>query len=106
MDDELILLSTQITKDKYGVEKETLLPRVVMCRRQSVTRSEFFGGGRSGLNPEMVFTVFVGDYEGEILCKFHGQTYAIYRTYLGDSDYIELYVERQGGANGKAQSNN
>ena len=102
MDDELILLKTQITKDSYGVERETFLSRTVMCNKQSVTRSEFFGGGRSGLNPEMVFSVFAGDYEGETLCRFHGQTYTIYRTYLADADdYIELYVERKGGSNGK-----
>ena len=103
MDDELILLKTQITKDSCGVEKETFLSRTVMCRNKSVTRSEFFGGGRSGLNPEMVFYVFAGDYEGETLCRFHGQTYTIYRTFLTEgSDYIELYVERKGGSNGKA----
>ena len=103
MDDELVLLQTTISKDEYGVEKETFSPRFVMCRKQSVTRAEFFGGGRSGLNPEMVFSVFAGDYEGESLCQFHGQTYTIYRTYLTEgNDYIELYVERKGGSNGKA----
>ena len=58
------------------------------------------------MNPEYQFDVFAGDYEGETLCKYDGKSYAIYRTYLPDnSDYIELYAQREGGANGIAQSN-
>ena len=103
MDDELVLLKPVKTQLADGTERETFSSRSVMCRKRSVTRSEFFGGGRSGLNPEMVFLVFEGDYEGETLCRFHGQTYTIYRTFISDyDDYIELYVERKGGSNGKA----
>lgn len=77
-------------------------PREVFCQVESVTRAEFFEGGRSGLNPAFVFIVFAEDYEGEDLCEYEGKPYGIYRTYRTEDDYMELYVERKGGTNGKA----
>lgn len=102
MDDVLTLISVCNTVDENGVERETRTSRQVFCKKQSVTRSEFFAGGRSGLNPALVFNVFFGDYLGETLMEYNGRTYAVYRTYHADgSDYMELYVQREGGTNGK-----
>lgn len=78
--------------------------RQVFCNVSSVTASEFFEGGRNGLNPEYRMTMFNGDYQGETMLKFNGRTYAIYRTYLDRNDNLELYVERKGGTNGKGDS--
>lgn len=104
MNDTLYLLSTTYTTDQTGQRRPQHQKHEVLCERQSVSRSEFFNAGRNGLNPEYVFTVFKGDYDGESLCEYNGLTYSIYRTYETDSDYIELYVERKGGTNG-AESN-
>jgi SPP1 family predicted phage head-tail adaptor len=101
MNDTLFLLTTTYTTNKYGVPVETNVKNEVFCERQSVSRSEFFNAGRNGLNPEFVFTIFKGDYQGELVCEYDGLTYAIYRTYETDDDYIELYVQRKGGTNGK-----
>lgn len=103
MDDVLILLGEESReKDEYGVWRVTRVSRQVFCKCDSVSRSEFFNGGRNGLNPEMRFTVFQGDYNGETECKYGDRSYAIYRTYhVPGTDYIELYVERKGGTNGK-----
>ena len=101
MDDILVLLAATKEKNEYGVIEETYKERTVYCQVDSITRAEFFGAGRNGLNPEYRFTIFSGDYCGEAACRFHGNTYAIYRTYLiPGSDTIELYVERRGGTNG------
>lgn len=103
--DVIKLISTERTQDSFGrwvmhpVEKE------VMCQVDSVTRAEFFEAGRNGLNPEFRFTMFYGDYSGEEIVEYKGETYAVYRTYLRRTDVIELYVERKGGTNG-IQSNN
>ena len=93
MDDTLFLLQTTYEKDKYGQDIPLNTEREVFCKVGSVSRSEFFNAGRNGLNPQFTFTVFKGEYQG--------QSYAIYRTYMTDDDYIELYVERKGGTNGE-----
>ncbi len=101
MDAVLTLVSKTRTQDEYGMWKETQTTREIFCQVESVTRAEFFDGGRNGLNPEFQFTVFSGDYEGETVCQYDGKQYAIYRTYrVPGTDYMELYAERKGGTNG------
>lgn len=101
----ITLLSTSKTQDAYGVWRETETGHDVFCQVDSVTRAEFFEGGRNGLNPEFRMTMFVGDYNDEKTLVYRGKSYAVYRTYLGRNDTIELYVERKGGTNGKADRN-
>lgn len=96
----LTLIGTTRTQDEYGIWRETPAARNVFCQVNSITRSEFFDAGRNGLNPEFMFSMFAGDYEGERTCEYRGQKYSIYRTYLGRNDVIELYAERKGGSNG------
>lgn len=99
MDDVLKLISVTVAKDAYGVERHSFSEREVYCKVGDITRAEFFGGGRNGLNPSMRFDVFFADYHGEDLVEYRGKRYAIYRTFHAEGDYIELYAERQGGAN-------
>lgn len=94
------LYHEEITKNEYGVEVRQETWREVFCQVNSVTASEFFEGGRNGLNPEYRFTMFEGDYEGERVVGYNDLKYAIYRTYRTRNDTIELYAERKGGTNG------
>lgn len=100
----ITLLSETQTQNDYGVWESTTAEREIFCTVDSVTRSEFFEGGRNGLNPELVFTVFFGDYQDEDTLIYEGKAYGIYRTYQGDNDDLELYCERKGGTNGKVNS--
>lgn len=102
---EVITLLTPVKQqDDYGVWRETETGHDVFCQVDSVTRSEFFEGGRSGLNPEFRMTMFFGDYNDEKTLIYKGKSYSVYRTYIAKNDTIELYVERKGGSNGKANS--
>ena len=102
---EVITLLTPVKQqDDYGVWRETETGHDVFCQVDSVTRSEFFEGGRSGLNPEFRMTMFFGDYNDEKTLIYKGKAYSVYRTYIAKNDTIELYVERKGGSNGKANS--
>ena len=103
--DTINLISVTRTQDAYGVWRESESSKTIYCEVQSVTRSEFFEAGRNGLNPEYVFTVFFADYSGEEIVEYGGKRYAIYRTYLGKNDNLELYAQREGGANGPAPVN-
>lgn len=99
--DVITLIPTTTATDVYGVDKVVEgTPKTVMCQVDSVTRNEFFEGGRNGLNPEYVFRVFFGDYNDERIVEYNGSRYGIYRVYRGRNDIIELYAERKGGLNG------
>ena len=100
-DIELTLITPVMAADAYGIPQEsTPQRRTVMARVESVTRSEFFDAGRNGLNPEYKFTMFQYDYQGEKIVEYNGRQYTVYRTYMGRSDTIELYVEQRGETNG------
>ena len=98
--DVINLISQTRTQDELGRWRPVTSSREVFVQVDSISQSEFYDAGRNGLNPEYRFRMFNGDYEGEELCEYNGQTYAIYRTYLRRDDTIELYVERKGGSNG------
>lgn len=85
--------------DAYGIRRPTRISQEVFAQVDSVTRSEFFEGGRNGLNPELVFTMLDSDYDGEKIVVYDDVTYSIYRTYLTRTDTIELYAERKAGVN-------
>lgn len=98
--DVIKLITITRTQDEYGRGIATPTAKEVYCQVGSVSASEFFEAGRNGLNPEYRFTMFFGDYSGESIVEYNGNTYSVYRTYLRKTDTIELYVERKGGTNG------
>lgn len=95
----IALVNESQTQDENGVWRTTRTERTVFAQIESVTRAEFFEGGRNGLNPEFKFTMFFGDYEDEREVVWNGKHYGIYRVYYGNNDTIELYAERKGGLN-------
>lgn len=97
--DVITLVSETNIRDSFGIYQPTKTTRNIFAQVDSVTASEFFEGGRNGLNPELRFTVFAFDYQGEREAVYNGEHYAIYRTYKGRDDTLELYVERKGGTN-------
>lgn len=101
MEGVITLLHTETAQNSRGVWEESTTQREVFCNVSSITQREFFEGGRNGLNPEFEVTMFHGDYHGERKCILNGRPYAIYRTFKPEtSDYIELYLQREGGTNG------
>lgn len=91
------LVSKTWVPDQYGVQHEVSTERNVFVQVNSVTAAEWFEGGRSGLNPELRFTMFRYDYNDEEEIEYNGKYYRIYRTYLSKDDSIELYCERRKG---------
>ena len=97
MADVLILIAQAISLDEYGNEIATETERQVFCEVYSITQTEFYAAANTELNPEYRFNVFFGDYNGEDVCLYQGNRYAIYRTYRR-GDTLELYAERKIGA--------
>lgn len=94
----IYLISTTYAEDAFGVLQPTTKKRMVYANITSVTASEWFEGGRNGLNPELRMIMFAPDYEGEKTAEYKGVQYAIYRTYQARTDVLELYVEKRKGA--------
>lgn len=97
--DVITLVSVTQEQDAFGVWQKVKIEREIFCYVNSVSRAEFFDGGRNGLNPEYTFTIFADDYNGEETLIYKGKAYGIYRTYHRNGDNLELYAERKGGAN-------
>ena len=91
------LISRTHTRDQNGIMQASETEQRVFCNVHSVSASDWFEGGRSGLNPVYRFTMFEPDYNGEEIVKFNGVRYAVYRTYHAKDNNIELYVQKEGG---------
>lgn len=98
--EQITLIRETKEQDEFGVWRISETETTVFCQVDSVTRDEFFDGGRNGLNPEYRFTLFYADYNGERTVEYKGKRYGVYRTYHARTDIIELYAERKGGTNG------
>ena len=96
MTDVITLITQTITTDKYGNEVVTTQDTDVFAEVDSVSQSEFFAAQDTELKPEYKFTVFFGNYNGQSLVEYEGETYSVYRTYR-TGDNLELYVERKIG---------
>ena len=97
MNDVITLIKQTATTGSYGIEVITEAEKEIYCKVDSISQSEYYAAADTELNPEHRFTIFFGDYDGEEVCEFRGNRYAIYRTYR-EGDNLELYVERKVGA--------
>ena len=69
--------------------------RTVFCTIRSVGMNENYAALTHGLHPELVFVLTQDfEYQGEQRCKCGGVYYDIIRTYVTETDGIELTVQR------------
>lgn len=93
----IYLISNSQVQDSLGIWQDQTTERKVYAQKMSITQTEWFEGGRAGLNPALMFKMFSGDYNGENMLTYEGATYTIYRTYLDRNEMIELYTELKKG---------
>lgn len=91
------LIKQTYTEDQYGVLQPVQTSRTVYANVTSVGATEWFEGGRNGLNPEYRVRMFAPDYEGEEVVQIGGVNYAVYRLYQARTDVLELYLEKRKG---------
>lgn len=99
MDEDVIayLIGYTVTLNDYKQEVTTETRSQIFAKKKSVSRTEFYNGGKAGLQPEFRLKTAVIDYNGELEVELDGVRYGIYRTYNASADYIELYCEKKGG---------
>lgn len=99
MNDTLTLVSIQYAanaqREQVPASEST---REIFGRLESITRSEWFLGGRDAMNSAVMFVTPDVNYNGEQEAVLAGERYKIYRTYRRVSSMeIELYLEKQSG---------
>lgn len=98
MDDLIYLIALSYSQDEIGqvVASERRTP--VWASIQSIGRSEWMQAGQQGLNPSLMVSTPMVNYNGEEQVEVSGKKYAVYRTYFRrDSDEIELYLTDKEG---------
>lgn len=97
----IYLIPNATTQNANGEFIPSGEPRAIFADLRSVSRSEFLEAGVDGLRPEFQATVFGPDYEGEMAARVQvrgtWKEYAIYRTYHGSDDSLELYLAERVG---------
>ena len=102
---DLVMVTTEKDELNQVVEK-TRTTNTVFADISSVSQTEFFSGGRIGLQPSLKATIYDFEYNDEPIVKYNGKLYSVYRTYfVNGSDKLELYLEERGGTKDEPSSN-
>ena len=85
-----------VNPEAAGVGTEpTETKRTVFCTVKSIGQQEAYLALGQGLNPELkVVLAHDFEYEGERLCELDSVRYDILRTYVTETDGIELVLQR------------
>ena len=89
------LVHTQGTDGVWTTSEEST---DVFCDVRSITQTEWFEAGRSGIeHPSFCFVINRNEYADQEAVKYNGQYYGVYRTYAAKNENLELYCEAKGG---------
>lgn len=106
---DLITIVTEKDSLNQVVEKQRTT-QSVFAELSSISQSEFFSGGRLGLQPSLRATLYDFEYNDEPIVRVYWNTtktkmYSVYRTYAVEgSDKLELYLEERGGTKDEPSS--
>ena len=94
-----VLTLISVSPEAAGVGTEPAeSTRDVYCTVRSIGQQEAYLAMGQGLNPELkVILAHDFEYEGERLCELGGVRYDILRTYITETDGIELTLQREAG---------
>lgn len=94
--DECFLGSVVETKNDIGdLIKTIVYSDFIFCNVKSIRQSEFYQAQAVGMKPELTLEVHQCDYQGEVFVMFNNQQYRVLRTYLVDTEFIELVLYRE-----------
>ncbi|HEL1817137.1 TPA: phage head closure protein [Streptococcus suis] len=88
---EITLIAKKITgKDKLKQNITEEVKTVLLCRKKSITRSEFYQANQAGIRPSLVVDIHSFEYDNQELAEFEGKRYRILKTYPVDLETLEL----------------
>lgn len=93
----LLIKETPIQSSSF-IWTSTETSTEVFCDVRSVTQTEWFEAGRSGIvHPAFIFIINRNEYDNEKIVEYNGQRYGVYRTYMAKNEDLELHCEAKGG---------
>ncbi|VTY17754.1 phage head closure protein [Streptococcus anginosus] len=86
---------TLIGKMKTGLDalKQPIFEEkrlTILCRKRSVTRSEFYQANQVGLRPILVVDVHSFEYDNQVVAEYEGKRYRILKPFPVDLEILEL----------------
>lgn len=97
LDDVCYLISTASVMDDLGQSIISEQSFMVFCSRLSITRAEFNAAGQLGHKPNMMIIVDSDSYDQETFLEYDNKKYNIYKTYIRNDGFTELYCEVKTG---------
>ncbi len=62
----------------------------ILCRKRSVTRSEFYQASQVGMRPSLVVDIHSFEYENQVVAEYEGKQYRVLKTFPVDLEILEL----------------
>lgn len=98
LDDVCNLLTKRKTgEDDLGQPIFTEKPFMIFCSKLSITRAEFSSAGQFGHKPDMMLVVDSDSYDKEQHLEYYGKKYGIYKSFMRNDGFTELYCELNAG---------
>lgn len=91
------LIAETFAADSIGNQTATETNKTVYAEIASVSQSEFFQAGQSGLKPDYKVIMWSFEYNGENIIEYDSKRYNVYRTFLRTDEKIELYLTQKAG---------
>lgn len=88
----LILISERYDSDVNEIVIEN--KKEVYCDVKSISRNEFYKASTGGFKPSLIFKIHSFEYDNEEKVEFDGITYNVIRTYMVNTEEIELTCEK------------
>lgn len=92
-----LLKKSPVGKDTRGRILYEETQREVFAKIETVSQSEFFTAGQSGIQAEYLFKINPVEYEREKIVIYNGEKLNIYRKYQAEQDVLELYAAQEVG---------
>lgn len=97
LDDVCFLVSKKYTTDNLKQQIEIDEKRQIFCSVIGTSRQEFYKAGEHGLKQLKTIVVDSDEYDSEPTLIFDEVRYTIYRPFMRDDGFTELYCEARSG---------
>lgn len=91
------LITINSTQDDLGQFLKIELSNTVFCSDLSITRAEFSNAGQLGLKPSKLLILDSESYDNEGIVKYQETKYSVYKTFMRNDGFTELYLEARAG---------